>query len=138
MATNLPSIPASILTTPVAEVLSRLDRRKLATFAQVAIDILDILDGDPDLEAGGDDEPRSADGDTRDVAYAEWTSLRGRDRAKCQWVSDHEDDEEDDFDEDGHDQEAVDEREIDEDFERPTVPVIWPGEGRVEVPLCKQ
>lgn len=138
MATNVPSIPSATPATPVAEILARLDRTKLATFAQVAIDILDIMDGDSDFELGGDDEPRRADGDTEDPTYAEWTSLRGKQRGECFWVSDRDDDEEDDFGEDSHDQEAIDEREECSDGDPNIVAPIWPGEGSIEVPLCRQ
>jgi hypothetical protein len=40
----------------VARILSRYPREKLAAFIAVAIDLLDTLDGDADLEPGGDDE----------------------------------------------------------------------------------
>lgn len=41
---NFPPMPA------VARILSRHDRDKLAAFVTVAIDLLDVLDGDPDRE----------------------------------------------------------------------------------------
>ena len=43
-----PPIPA------VARILSRHDRSNLAAFVTVAIDLLDVLDGDPDLEDATD------------------------------------------------------------------------------------
>lgn len=43
-----PSMPA------VARILARYDRNALAAFISVAIDLLDALDGDPDVE---DDDP---------------------------------------------------------------------------------
>lgn len=39
----------------VTSVLSRFDRGKLAAFVMVAIDLIDVLDGDPDLEPAGDE-----------------------------------------------------------------------------------
>ena len=41
---TFPPMPA------VARILSRHDRGKLAAFVTVAIDLLDVLDGDPDRE----------------------------------------------------------------------------------------
>lgn len=43
----LPPMPA------VARILSQFDRQQLAGFIEVAIDLLDTLDGDPDLEMTG-------------------------------------------------------------------------------------
>jgi hypothetical protein len=39
----------------VARILSRFDRPKLEGFIAVAIGLLDVLDGDPDEEANGDE-----------------------------------------------------------------------------------
>ena len=58
MATNPLGGESAIVTLPgmippmpaVARVLSRYDRGKLAAFVTVAIDLLDVLDGDPDRE----------------------------------------------------------------------------------------
>lgn len=44
--------------TPVHRVLSRFDRQQLAGFIDVALDLLDLLDladGDPDVEPNGDE-----------------------------------------------------------------------------------
>jgi len=130
--------PPSAAALIAARMLNRHSPGEIAQAIEVLIDVLDMVGGDPDLEEDGDNEPRSADGDTLDITYPEWTSLRHQERGKINRPMPHEDDEQDDFDEDSFDQEAVDEREIDEDFERPAVAVIWPGEGRIEVPLCKQ
>lgn len=84
----------------VMRVMSHYGRKRLAVFVAVAIDLMDLMDGDPDFEVGGDDEPLRAEGH----------------------------DEPDDHDEDGHDQEAIDEREepiVDACVNAP----IWPGEG---------
>lgn len=45
----------------VTRALSRFNRNQLAGFIAVAIDLLDCADGDPDLEANGDE----LDGDIR-------------------------------------------------------------------------
>ncbi len=42
---SIPPAPA------VMRVLGKFDRQSLASFISVAIDLLDVLDGDPDLEA---------------------------------------------------------------------------------------
>lgn len=39
----------------IARILSRCDRDEIETFIGVAIDLLDKFDGDPDLEANGDE-----------------------------------------------------------------------------------
>ncbi|SCW36799.1 hypothetical protein SAMN02927924_00229 [Sphingobium faniae] len=46
----LPSMPA------VARILSRYDRERLEGFVAIAIDLMDLMDGDPDLEDGDADE----------------------------------------------------------------------------------
>ncbi len=116
--------PAAIM-----RVLSRYDRPRLAAFVTVAIDLLDILDGDADLEPNGDDEPN---GDEQDASYVEWPCLHHRQRSKPNVTLGQEDDEQDDWDEDSHDQEYVEEREEGEDNDVCDVPPIWPGEGPVE------
>ena len=71
--------PATIPPMPaVARILSRYDRESLAVFLTVAIDLMDAMDDDPDLEPCGDDEAPFADGDTGDVSWAEIPALRGR------------------------------------------------------------
>jgi hypothetical protein len=40
----------------VLSVLSRFDRQSLASFITVAIDLLDVVDGDTDAELNGDEE----------------------------------------------------------------------------------
>jgi len=119
----VPAAPAAVM-----RILSRYDRPRLAAFVAVAIDLLDVLDGDADLEPNGDDEPT---GDEQDAAYVEWTSLRGNQRGLACSASANEDDEQDDFDEDSFDQEYVEERE-DEEVDACDVPPIWPGEGPTE------
>ncbi|WP_070151095.1 hypothetical protein [Sphingobium phenoxybenzoativorans] len=62
MATQLhaKSLPA------VVQILGRFDRRALASFITVAIDLLDALDGDPDLE-----DTDIEDGDPLDLGEAQ-------------------------------------------------------------------
>lgn len=40
---------------PLIRMLSRLDRRKVEAFAEVSIALLDIIDGDSDIEQNGDE-----------------------------------------------------------------------------------
>lgn len=68
---TFPPMPA------VARVLSRHGPASLAAFVTIAIDLLDLADGDPDSEPNGDDEPLRADGDCNDSAWPEWHTLRG-------------------------------------------------------------
>ena len=67
--------PAALAPMPaVARIMSRFDRDQLAGFVEVAISLLDVAEGDPDLEDNADDEPT---GDEKDAPYTEFTS-RGR------------------------------------------------------------
>lgn len=76
---TIPPMPA------VARILSRYDRGKLAAFVTVAIDLLDVLDGDPDAEenpledafVAHDPAFADMDSDGRDTAWPEWQT-RGR------------------------------------------------------------
>ena len=84
---TIPHMPA------VARILARHDRGKLAAFVTVAIDLLDVMDGDADLEGecSEDDVSRCTDigrpviadgpgcdiGDTGENAWLEWTTMRG-------------------------------------------------------------
>jgi len=61
----IPSMPA------VARILSRYDRERLEGFVAIAIDLMDLMDGDPDLEdddAHEDDDP--AGGNVEDERQA--------------------------------------------------------------------
>lgn len=53
MATILPSAPP--MAPAVMRILGRYDRAALVSFISVAIDLLDVVDGDPDVEANGDE-----------------------------------------------------------------------------------
>ena len=77
----------------VTRVLSRYDRAQLADFIEVAIGLLDTMDGDPDLEPNGDDENVMADGDMRDTAWFEWDQVRANTRDSQIAGTDNEDDE---------------------------------------------
>lgn len=110
----VPPIPA------VARILSQFDREKVEAFIEIAIGLLDTLDGDPDREDGDDLEDDfqlswrakgiggRQDADTEAGAYAEWHTLRAAQRKAGSSVVNacgHEDDEDDDpagvHDEDG-------------------------------------
>lgn len=54
-----PNMPA------VARILSRYDRESLEAFLEVALELLDTMDGNPDLE---DDDPAEEDDDSGDHA----------------------------------------------------------------------
>ncbi len=58
----------------VSSILSRFHRPQLAAFIEVAIDLLDTLDGDPDAEAVDDDcEPiDDFEDDHRDYQFADY------------------------------------------------------------------
>jgi hypothetical protein len=114
---------ASAQTQFAARMANRHSPAAIAAAIEILIDVLDTLDGDPDLELTGDE---------RDCAYVEWTTLHHRHRAEANATLGLEDDEQDDWDEDGFDQEAIDEREERDDEDACDVPPIWPGEGPVE------
>lgn len=59
---------------PLMRMLSRFDRTKVEAFVEISISLLDLIDGDADLEENGDLEPA---GDERDAAWIEWHT-RGR------------------------------------------------------------
>lgn len=52
----------------VMRTLSRYKRPQLEGFIEIAINLLDFVDGDPDRE---DDDPREDDGDAQDGNFAE-------------------------------------------------------------------
>ena len=47
-------VPGLAPAAPIMRLLSRFDRTKIEAFAEVSIALLDLIDGDPDLE---DDDP---------------------------------------------------------------------------------
>lgn len=70
MATDLLHHPARPPRIPaVARILSQFDRPKLEGFITVAISLLDVMEGDPDLEQ--DDSDLEYSGDERDAAWTE-------------------------------------------------------------------
>ena len=95
--------------------LARCDRKQLGALIELAIELADMLDGDPDAEIGSwPDDVRAVDrlalpedaeaiGDEQDAAWHEWTSMdrAHRRRTYCQAdLNGHEDDEDDDERED--------------------------------------
>lgn len=132
-----PNMPA------VARILSRYDRESLEAFLEVALELLDTMDGNPDLEDGGDNEP---DGDAQgDVSWSEWhtRTLRtqrkaGAEMASTREIGDQEDDENDDpaeEDDDSGDHASEDEpagyrAQSRSDF-GPGCPISDPGGGNV-------
>lgn len=102
--------PAAIAPMPaVTRILARFDRRQLAGFIEVAIGLLDVMDGDADLEGSNwPEDVRAVDrehhhediepiGDEGDAAWVEWHSS-SRKKARTMLIAGHEDDELDDTD----------------------------------------
>jgi hypothetical protein len=52
----LTSIARGVPPAPVLRILAQHSREELEGFIAVAIDLLDLADGDPDVEANGDEE----------------------------------------------------------------------------------
>lgn len=82
MATNPISGPAAHVTLPgdmdprdLFRLMSCFDPRQLAGFVDVAIGLIDLAEGDPDIEDNADRE--ASDGDDRDVGWTEFHT-RGR------------------------------------------------------------
>jgi hypothetical protein len=65
---ELPSASQPLPPAVISRVLSRFDRTQLSAFITVAIDLLDIADGDADAE---EDDPAEANGDETDGNFAE-------------------------------------------------------------------
>lgn len=99
----------------VARVLAGFQRDQLASFIEVAIGLLDLEDGDPDLEDATDREddhalspqaiacgrasgPGCPIGDTGENAWVEWDKLRSAAKAGHNTTLGHEDAEDDDPD----------------------------------------
>lgn len=96
----------------VARILSRHNRSNLAAFVTVAIDLLDVLDGDPDREGecSEDEISRCTDlgrpvrgngpgcdiADTGENAWIEWHTMRGSQKRGPNITQSHEDAEDDD------------------------------------------
>lgn len=91
--------------TPVG--LAAFDRTAITRSIEVLVGLLDLIDGDADVEMNGDEE--DSDGDERgDQAWIEWGTMRGSQKGGPNILAGHEDDdpgEEDDpsgqCDEDG-------------------------------------
>jgi hypothetical protein len=114
--------PAALPPAPaVMAILSRFDRQHLEAFMEVAVELMDVIDGDPDAETGNDVEddfvltPQAIDRAISDPAidfvdqdggaWVEWHTMRGSQKRGANFTLGHEDDEEDDppgqCDEDG-------------------------------------
>ncbi len=97
--------PAVTIEPRVARVLTTFDRETLASFITIAIELVDTIDGDPDDEPAGDDEPAESAGDDEpagdeeDGAWVEWTTMRGSQKGGTNILpTSNEDDEDDDPD----------------------------------------
>ena len=82
----------------VARILARFERDQLAGFIAVALDLIDTLDGDADLEDNADRE--ASDGDDQDAAWVEWHTMHGPQKRGHNRLAGEEDDEDDDPPED--------------------------------------
>lgn len=65
-------------------------------FAPRLIERLDLADGDPDNEPGGDVEPALANGDCEDAAYIDWDQMRGSQKRGPNVLPTYNEDDEDD------------------------------------------
>lgn len=87
-ASFVPAPPAAI-----TRILSRFERAELEGFISVALELLDLADGDPEAE---DDDPAEAVGDEGDQAWIEWHTMRGAQKKGPNLLAGHEDDEDND------------------------------------------
>ena len=92
MATQL-HFPTPAPMPAVARILSSYDRAKVEAFVEVAIGLLDTLDGDGEAEDG---DPPEANGEESDVSFVEWHTMRGSEKRGPNIASENDDDEEDD------------------------------------------
>lgn len=69
--------------------------KEIAAAIETLIDVLDLIDGDPDVELNGDEH--DSDGDEKgDQAWIEWGAMRGSQKGGPNILAGHEDDEDDD------------------------------------------
>lgn len=68
-------------------------RKALAAAVEVLVDLIDMIDGDTDLEPIDEREP---DGDEADAAWIEWHTMRGSQKRGPNISTWNEDDEDDD------------------------------------------
>lgn len=91
------TLPGTVPPAPaVIAILDRFNRDELGNTIEVLVALLDVWDGDPDEEDGGDSEPLEANGDTTDAAYAEWHTMRGSQKRGPNILPTYNEDDEDD------------------------------------------
>ena len=73
--------------------IDRAPRVAIDAMLDQAIAELDRIDGDPDFEPNGDDEPVRAEGDSSDAAWVEWDQMRGSQKRGPNVIQGLEDDE---------------------------------------------
>lgn len=96
---SVSALPAAPPMPAVARILSRFDRWQVEGFIAVALELLDAIDGDSDVELNGDEQ--DSDGDEKgDQAWVEWTTMHGSQKHGPNRLAGEEDDEEDDAPED--------------------------------------
>lgn len=73
-------------------------RKAFAAAIEVLVELIDLIDGDPDLEPEEDAEHdgREWSGDEADAAWIEWHTLSGDRQGGATMSGGHEDDEDDD------------------------------------------
>lgn len=77
----------------VPEGLAAFDRTAITRSIEVLVGLLDLIDGDPDEEDNGDDEPT---GDEEDAAWIEWSTMRGSQKGGPNILPTYNEDDEDD------------------------------------------
>ena len=117
-----PQFPPAAAGRIAARMLDRFNRDDLGNAIEVLVELLDLWDGDSDLEGEcSEDEisrctdtgqpvrgdgPGCRTGDEGEAAWIEWTTMRGSQKRGPNIMQEHEDDEEDDpagqYDEDAY------------------------------------
>lgn len=68
--------PGMAPATPIMRMLARFDRPKVEAFAEISIALLDLIDGDPDLEDSDEDGQCSEDEISTNL-HAQWAGGAG-------------------------------------------------------------
>jgi len=83
--------PYTSLPAPLPDIMGR--RAAIAAAIETLIDVIDLIDGEPDGEDNGDDEPT---GDEEDAAWIEWNQMRGSQKRGATILPTYNEDDEDD------------------------------------------
>ena len=93
-ANRFPPAAAALI---ASRLLNKHSPHEIAEAVEVLLDVLNLLDGDPEAEDADTDE---LVGDEQDAAWIEWTTMRGAQKRGPNIIAGHEDTEEDDTPED--------------------------------------